>query len=74
MQMQVPLETRNSVGSLRTEVTDGWSHHVVAHAFIPSTREAEAGGSLCVRGQPGLQALVPGQRNPVFKKTTKKKF
>ena len=29
---------------------------VVAHAFYPSTREAEAGGFLSSRGQPGLQS------------------
>ena len=45
---------------------------MVAHAFNPSPWEAEAGGSLGVRGQPGLLELVPGkapklQRNPVSK-------
>ena len=54
----------------------GWA--VVAHAFNPSTWEAEAGRSLGVQDQPGLQELVPGwapkvQRNPVLKKQTKKK-
>ena len=29
---------------------------VVVHVFNPSTREAEAGGSLSVQGQPGLQS------------------
>ena len=29
---------------------------VVVHAFSPSTREAEAGGSLRVQGQPGLHS------------------
>jgi hypothetical protein len=29
---------------------------MVVHAFNPSTWEAEAGGSLWVRGQPGLQS------------------
>lgn len=29
---------------------------VVAHTFDPSTREAKAGGSLWVPGQPGLQS------------------
>ena len=33
----------------------------MAHAFNPSTREAEAGGSLGVRGQPNIKELVPGQ-------------
>ena len=32
-----------------------------AHAFNLGTREAEAGRSLGVRDQPGLQELVPGQ-------------
>ena len=52
------------------------SRAVVAHAFNSSTREAEPGGSLWVRDQPGLQELVPGQvpklhRNPVSKKEKK---
>ena len=53
---------------------------MVAHAFNPSTPEAETGGSLGVRGQPGLQELVQGrapkpQRTPVSKnkKTNKQK-
>ena len=33
----------------------------VVHTFNPSTWEAEAGASLWVWGQPGLQELVPGQ-------------
>jgi hypothetical protein len=51
---------------------------VVAHTFNPSSQEAEAGGSLGVRGQPGLQIRVPGQLglvtqgNPVSK-TNKKR-
>ena len=54
------------------------SRAVVAHAFNPSTQEAEAGGSLWVRDQPGLQELVQGQapkpqRNPVSKNEKKKK-
>jgi hypothetical protein len=32
------------------------SHLVVAHAFSSSAQEAEAGGSLRVQGQPGLQS------------------
>ena len=49
------------------------SQAVLAHAFNPSTREAEAGRTLWVRGQPGLQELVSGQapklqRNPVTEK------
>ena len=52
---------------------------VGAGNFNPRTQEGEAGGSLCVPGQSGLQELVPGQapkiqRNPVSKnkKQTKK--
>ena len=46
---------------------------VVAYAFNPSSWKAEAGGSLRVQGQTGLQELVPGQapklhRNPISKK------
>jgi hypothetical protein len=52
---------------------------VVAHAFNPSTWEAEAGGFLSSRpawsteripGQPGLHREI--QRNPVSKKQTNK--
>jgi hypothetical protein len=32
----------------------GLASGMVVHAFNPSTQEAEAGGSLCVWGQPGL--------------------
>ena len=44
----------------------------------PSTWEVEAGESLWVRGQPGLQELVQGQapklqRNPVSKNQKKKR-
>ena len=46
---------------------------LVVQAFNPRTLEAEAGGSLWVWGQPGLQELVLGQPgltqiNPVSKK------
>jgi hypothetical protein len=37
---------------------------VVAYAFSPSTHEAEANGSLGVRGQPGLQTEF--QNNQVY--------
>ena len=51
---------------------------MVAHAFNPSTEEAEAGGSLWVRGQPDLQELVRGQEpktteNPCLEKSKKEK-
>ena len=50
---------------------------MVVHAFNPSTQEAEAGGSLLLQGQPGLQELVPEQapklqRNPVSKNQNNK--
>ena len=51
-----------------------WVKNVVSkpgggvHAFNPSTREAETGGSLRVRGQPGLQELVPGQEPKAIEK------
>ena len=50
----------------------------MAHAFNPSTREAEAGGSLGVRGQPNIKELVPGQapkatEKPCLGKPKKKK-
>ena len=50
---------------------------MVVHTFNPSAREAEAGGSLWVWGQPGLQELVLGwvlkpQKNPVSKNQEKK--
>ena len=34
----------------------GWA--IVAHTFNPSTCEAEAGGSLLVQCQPGLQSYM----------------
>lgn len=53
----------------RTGIISSRTGAMVAHAFNPSTWEAEA-------GQPGLQELVPGQtpklqRNPVSKTKTK---
>ena len=39
-----------------------YSLAVVAHAFNPSTRKAEAGGFLLVRGQPGLQSEFQDSR------------
>ena len=45
-----------------------------AHAFNPSTREAEAGGSLWVRGQSGLQELVPGQEPKRYGETLSQKI
>jgi hypothetical protein len=51
---------------------------VVVHAFNPSTREAEAGGSLQVLRPSWSTERVPGQpglsqRNPISKKTKKQK-
>ena len=50
----------------------------MAHAFIPSEQKADAGESLGVQGQHGLQELVPEklgrtvmQGNPVSKNKTK---
>jgi hypothetical protein len=44
----------------------------MAHAFNPSTREAETGGSLSVGSQPGLQSefqdMAVIQRNLISKK------
>ena len=46
---------------------------MVAHAFNPSTQEAEAGGYLQVRGQPGLQSEFQDSQDypekPCFQKT-----
>ena len=46
---------------------------VVAHFFNPSTREAEAGKSLCIQDQPGLQELVPGQAPKIWGKSASTK-
>ena len=65
-----------SGGCLRF-LNDQASRVMVVHAFNPSTREAEAGRSLWVRGQPDLWELVPGrapklQRNPLWKNKNNK--
>ena len=44
----------------------------VAHAFNLSAREAEAGGSLRVQDQPGLQELVPGQASKLQRNSVSK--
>jgi hypothetical protein len=36
--------------------------------LIPSTREAEAGGAWCIRGQPGLQRKLQGSQSCYMKK------
>ena len=46
---------------------------LVAHAFNPSTREAEAGGSLWVPGQPGLQSEFPDRSQSYTEKPCPKK-
>ena len=52
------------------------SRAVLAHAFNPSTGEAEADESVCVRGQPGLHdKSQPSQGyrgDPICKKITTK--
>ena len=48
----------------------------MTHAFNPSTWEAEAGGSLRVQGQPGLQSKFQdswGYRETMFRKDQKEK-
>ena len=47
---------------------------MVAQAFNPSTREVEAGGSLSVRDQPGLQERVPGQEPKSYRETLSRKI
>ena len=49
----------------------GWV--VVAHAFNPSPWEAEAGGSLRVRGQPGVQNKFWDSQNGYTEKPCLKK-
>ena len=50
---------------------------MVAHTFTPSTREAEAGGSLWVQDQPGLQSKLHDSQDyvekPCLEKQAKKK-
>ena len=42
---------------------------MAAHSFNPNTQETEAGKSLWVQGQPGLQELVPVQAQKLHKET-----
>lgn len=49
--------------------TDSKNQVAAANAFNLSTREVEIGGSLCVRGQHGLQDLLPGQLGLLHKAT-----
>ena len=45
---------------------------MVVHAFNPSTWEAEAGRSLCVQGQPGLQSQF--QASWSYRETLSQKY
>lgn len=45
---------------------------MVAHAYDPSTWEAETGGSLQIQDHPKLKASVNGIAKPCFKKTERK--
>jgi hypothetical protein len=45
----------------------------VVHAFDPSTQKAEAGGALCVRGQPGLQSKSRTARALLYRETLSQK-
>lgn len=40
---------------------------VVAYSFSPSTWEADVGGYLCVRGQPGLQNVFQASQGYVVR-------
>ena len=47
---------------------------MVAHTFNPSTQKAEAGGSLWIQGQPGLQSEIQeGQPELLHKETVSNK-
>ena len=52
--------------------TQGLSRVVVVHTFNPSTQEAEAGGSLGVRGQPGLQSEFQDSQGYIEKSSLEK--
>ena len=45
---------------------------MVAHTFDPNTPEAEAGGSLWILGQPGLQSEFQGSQSYTEKPCLKK--